>query len=312
MPFGHCLIFLCIIHLSFSVKIFLSSEFQNGPEEWKPQNAKKLAKECPLPCSITNSITDSDCVLSHCRDPLDLRTVDQDKLRAVYCTDDEAEYRTAYLRSDILVTTDFLETAQVVPVSTLKNISAFLQEARLNLANERKRIMEIGFIADSLDPVKQQIVEDLSKYYPVFSYGKVLLNTPWPVDKVGDKVAVFKDHKFCLAIEDSDRGATTDRLWDCLRAASVPIYYGNTDMIDHSSVPENSIIRVKRFQNAKLLSEHLWELMKKPEEYEKYRSWISSPNTHFIEFHRVRSPSTQVCRLCIKVATNPMFQDPNL
>ena len=65
----------------------------------------------------------------------------------------------------------------------------------------------------------------LSRYKRVDSGGPLFHNMDGPVR---DKVAFQKGYKFTIAFEnESSPGYQTEKLWDALRAGTVPIYWGN-------------------------------------------------------------------------------------
>lgn len=74
-------------------------------------------------------------------------------------------------------------------------------------------------------PLREYFFDLLSKYKRVDSGGSVRNNIGYRID---DKLAWQRGYKFSIAFENSlKRGYSTEKLYDALRAHTVPIYWGN-------------------------------------------------------------------------------------
>jgi alpha-1,4-fucosyltransferase len=61
----------------------------------------------------------------------------------------------------------------------------------------------------------------------VASFGRCANNAAWPEGWEKDKHHVSQMHKFCIAMENNlGDDYVTEKVWDCLRAGAVPVYYG--------------------------------------------------------------------------------------
>lgn len=80
------------------------------------------------------------------------------------------------------------------------------------------------------DPARDAFFFLLSKYRKVDSGGRHLNNIGSPVR---DKVAWQRRYKFSIAFENSSKpGYTTEKIYDCLCADTVPIYWGDPRIAD--------------------------------------------------------------------------------
>lgn len=74
-------------------------------------------------------------------------------------------------------------------------------------------------------PLRERFFDQLSEYKRVDSGGSVRNNIGYRID---DKLAWQRTYKFSIAFENSlKRGYSTEKLYDALRAHTVPIYWGN-------------------------------------------------------------------------------------
>lgn len=157
--------------------------------------------------------------------------------------------------------------------------------------------------------VRMQIIDALLEHTHVDSYGVCQNNRPWPEGYRKDKHHVMVQHKFCVAVENNlDRDYTTEKLFDCLRAGAVPLYYGNPGWVrqllpvvdGHSSVI--FIDDYKSKNNMKGLVDLLDRLAENEEDYEKYRAWIKNPPQEWLGRLREIENSALPCRICEAVS----------
>ena len=116
---------------------------------------------------------------------------------------------------------------------------------------------------------------DGSEHSYVDAYGQCGGNiTPWPKGKEKDKHFVMQTHKFCIAMEsNADDDYVTEKLWDCLRAGSVPIYWGAANVGKYLPGGEHSAIFVEDFDTAAELAAHLKIVGNDEALWESYRGW---------------------------------------
>ncbi|XP_049868883.1 alpha-(1,3)-fucosyltransferase B-like [Pectinophora gossypiella] len=126
---------------------------------------------------------------------------------------------------------------------------------------------------------RENYVKELMKYIPVDSYGECLNNKQWPTDFPKDHLnnldnAAILDfvakYKFAIAIENGVcEDYITEKFWRPINLGVVPIYFGSPSIKDW--FPNNkSAILIQDFASPKLLSKHLYELMRNDTLYEEY------------------------------------------
>lgn len=91
------------------------------------------------------------------------------------------------------------------------------------------------------DPLRVKFFHELSKYKKVDSGGRFMNNIGGPIK---DKNMFCSEYKFNIAFENSScLGYVTEKIVDAYHANSVPIYYGNPDVV--SDFREDSMVYVK-------------------------------------------------------------------
>ena len=85
---------------------------------------------------------------------------------------------------------------------------------------------------------------------------------------IGDKLAVLKNYKFSICYENTRdiKGYVTEKIFDCLAAGVVPVYWGASNITDY--VPANCFIDRRQFKNNKEMYKFLRKVTK--ERYEEY------------------------------------------
>lgn len=79
------------------------------------------------------------------------------------------------------------------------------------------------------NPIRKELFEKLSKYKQVNSGGRWLNNIGGPVE---DKLSFETKHKFSICCENSSHsGYTTEKLVESFAAQTVPIYWGDPDIV---------------------------------------------------------------------------------
>jgi len=107
-----------------------------------------------------------------------------------------------------------------------------------------------NFIYANRVPFREEFCRLLSKYKKVDCPGKALNNMPSFDDPDDDylkreekKITFLKSYKFTIAFENSTSpGYTTEKLWQPMKAGSIPIYWGNPEV--HKSFCTESFISV--------------------------------------------------------------------
>lgn len=132
------------------------------------------------------------------------------------------------------------------------------------------------------------------------SYGHCLNNQPWPEGHKKDKMYVMKIHKFCLAFENTDTPwYHTEKLFDCFRAASVPVYFGHRATLEKIIPGLDSVILIEDFDMDPVrVAAYLAEIAADETKYESYRAWIDDPPKLWLDFLEKHAPNTVACRVC--------------
>ena len=169
---------------------------------------------------------------------------------------------------------------------------------------------------------RNTFVRELMKLYPVKSYGKCLHNmsgTKQQSDEFAepenlseapqvDKMATLRQHKFCIAIENTnERDYVSEKLWQTFEAGCLPIIAGPINVVeDFLPHPKAAIVIDIETTIVEDLTELLRRLASDPTEYAKYMEWRTMPKDKLSKgYLRLlalqKRPSTQ-CQLCRKVA----------
>ena len=109
---------------------------------------------------------------------------------------------------------------------------AFINERNIadELINRRFcNFMYSNFNSGEGTLLRQEFFHKLSEYKHIDAPGKVCHNTNYTV---ADKLEYIKNYKFTIAFENSKSlGYTTEKLFDPLKMYSIPIYWGNPDIV---------------------------------------------------------------------------------
>lgn len=195
------------------------------------------------------------------------------------------------------------ESNTVVPCGTLFSADDVLEKAQNSLRQWplSSRENAIGFVSRNSREFRNEMAKKLQKAITLNSYGSVLNNHPWPDGKSNDKLNALKRNRFCLAVENhlDDPEYITEKLWDCYKSASIPIYYGN---LGKAVVPPNSYINVTYFDSIEDLGQFLAALTE--EDLAPYLDWVTNPPIEFLQFWKKRAYNDVLCRLCERVQIN--------
>jgi len=153
--------------------------------------------------------------------------------------------------------------------------------------------------------MRAEFVEELGKLVSVKSYGDCANNAPWPPGHNRDKLYAMRRSLFCLAFENSvDPDYVTEKLFDCLRAGSVPIVSGGAHI--REMAPPMSAIFVEDYGSTRELASYLISLVRDSLALDRHRQWIhdvSMPGWLEWQQRMRQQEASQVrCRLCLYVA----------
>lgn len=75
--------------------------------------------------------------------------------------------------------------------------------------------------------------------------------------EVDNKIKLLSNFKYCLCFENLTdvNGYITEKIFDCLKAKCIPVYWGATDIEKY--IPENCFIDYRRFENYQKLLDYL-------------------------------------------------------
>lgn len=199
------------------------------------------------------------------------------------------------------------------------NIDLIINDAKksiISLKDFMKR-KEIVFIYGKAYKNRNRVCDMFNAKINVDKYGKAYKkHLKWPEDipnKFTNKHLLIKKYKFCLAIENTinyvkwgqmhsdpiDNDYITEKLWDCMRAGSIPIYFGAENAKKY--FPTNtSIIFFKDFENYNKVVEYVLKVKNNSKILNQYINW---PNTYSNNWYkRMKYYSFTPCRLCRYIA----------
>lgn len=147
-------------------------------------------------------------------------------------------------------------------------------EERTLLINVSKR--KFSDYPDELYSERERVIQYYDRHHPddFTLYGWYWNTNPRPVDvlyyrqlfpakygtyrgRVDDKLAAYHDHRFAVAFENTTglRGYVTEKLFDCMRAGIVPVYWGADNVTEY--VPEDTFVDYREFLDPAALHEYL-------------------------------------------------------
>ncbi|KAK7499834.1 hypothetical protein BaRGS_00008925 [Batillaria attramentaria] len=163
-------------------------------------------------------------------------------------------------------------------------------ERMRNYAREKSKM--VAWMASNCvdDARRQRMVQELSKYIPVDTYGACGDLPDGRACKQGTcEGLILRPYRFYLALENARcRGYVTEKLFNALGRAQIPI----TDNDVHSSgkVPRGSYIQIGDFASIKDLAVYLKKLAANETAYNQYLQWR---HTHTVQLY-----SAPWCQLC--------------
>lgn len=105
----------------------------------------------------------------------------------------------------------------------------FMEDKHLRPIPEKTEFCSFVVSNPEGNPIRKQMFEEISKYKQVNSGGRWLNNVGGPV---ADKLEFERKHKFSICCENSSHsGYTTEKLVEAFAAQTVPIYWGDPDVV---------------------------------------------------------------------------------
>ncbi|MBX3581390.1 MAG: alpha-1,3-fucosyltransferase [Rhizobiaceae bacterium] len=125
---------------------------------------------------------------------------------------------------------------------------------------------------------REWFAADLADHIDLDSYGRFLKNKTLrgPDRGTETKIETIGNYPFCIAFENSVcDDYVTEKLYDPLRASSVPIYLGASNA--KKFAPAGSFIDASDFRDGRELAGYLKHLLGAPAEYQAYHEWRRRP-----------------------------------
>lgn len=196
------------------------------------------------------------------------------------------------------------------------NIDLIINDAKKSIVslNEFMKRKEMIFIYGRVYKYRNKLCEIFNKRIKVDKYGAAFKkHLKWPKNIPNEKYLLIKNYKFCLAIENTinqvkwgqmhsdpiDDDYITEKLWDCMRGGSIPIYFGanNAKMF----FPTNkSIIYVNDFENYEDLIQYVLQIKNNSKIIKEYTNWPYTYSRNW--YKRMKYYSFKPCKLCNFIA----------
>ena len=140
---------------------------------------------------------------------------------------------------------------------------------------------------------------------PVHSFGRCRSNMP--TAPTGGQVAVMRDYRFCIAMENSiSEDYVTEKVYAALDAGCLPIYYGAPNGLDFVPVPESVIDYRALGGTPEALMAEIARLNADEQAYEAKMAWRKTgPAGWSPKFLALRERANEMsgqCAVCLKVA----------
>jgi GR25 family glycosyltransferase involved in LPS biosynthesis len=125
-------------------------------------------------------------------------------------------------------------------------------------------------------------------------------NTVW-----SESECLLHHYKFYLSIENSiDEDYVTEKLYQGLRAGSVPIYFGATNIRDYLPHPD-SVLLISDFESIDVLIDYVKLATADKQVYAKHMLWKTTKLTNQFMDRVVTKPMNSIfCKVCDLIATN--------
>lgn len=143
----------------------------------------------------------------------------------------------------------------------------------------RKENKVCMFISSPVNQSKrQEYLAELMQYIDIDSYGTLYNNKRLDSDDGwSTKIKTYSKYKFIIAFENAiGKDYVTEKFYDPLLAASVPIYLGAPN-VDEFSPSDNCYINVNDFISPKELANHIKMCFQNDDAYLKYHKWRDLP-----------------------------------
>lgn len=213
---------------------------------------------------------------------------------------------------DVLISYKLLLSKYHFPSPYYINIDKVINDGKESIKSldEFMKRKEAVFIYRIPYKNRNKLCDMFSIKMNVDKYGLAYKNhCKWPTNISNDKYLLIRNYKFCLAIENTinqvkwgqmhsdsiDDDYVTEKLWDCLRGGSIPIYFGAKNVIKF--IPTNmTIINANDFKNYNELIEYVNSIKNDREKLGQYINWPFNYSKMWHKTMKYYSPTP--CKLC--------------
>lgn len=206
------------------------------------------------------------------------------------------------------------------------DIDLIINDAKQSIIslNEFMKRKEVVFIYGKKYKNRNKLCEMFNKRLKVDRYGEAFKNhLKWPDNIPNEKYLLIKNYKFCLAIENTinfvkwgqmhsdpiDDDYITEKLWDCMRGGSIPIYFGAKNAKKY--FPTNkSIIYSNDFKNYEELIEYVVLIKNDRNILKQYIEWPYKYSKSW--YKMMKYYSFTPCKLCSYISNYNNYKSSNI
>lgn len=115
------------------------------------------------------------------------------------------------------------------------------------------------------------------------------------------KVHIFRRYKFCIAHENAvEKGYMTEKLGDCLRAGSIPIYVGAPDVKKLWPLAGESMLVVDDFESIETLAARIIDISTNETLFNSYLAWKDARVPQSVMDLLFHGEGNVMCRACAR------------
>lgn len=289
-----------------------------GYLDWlRPDFVNDARQKCSTECVFTEKRGNADGILFHAKTHNARDFPRQKNAKYLLVSLEQEKYAPLLRDKNYVRKFDYLMTYNLdshVPMITVHpHWNASVYFAAQGAPFSQKQDAVAAFVSNCRNAGAEQrlkLLGELSKHYPVHSYGRCLHNRDEPPLKKGEsrgeaKRKLLSTYKFALAFENAVVGDyVSEKVYDALLAGSLPLYRGAAKVDELLPGPQ-SVVKFSDFQDdARKLAGHLTYLAANQGAYEEYFAWKASGS--ITQFDRVLDMTaykyTALCRVCARLA----------
>ena len=279
------------------------------PYETDLNFSKNWTDECDVPCVWTGDPSDVDGVFYILKDNWDVFHAYLDKKRAPITIGGSTKGKHSHFlfKDDyfhrVFNASSLLASDSQIPWQVKIGDYRELRKVESNPSALRMAVTT-GFNCNSKNN-RERIVLEIDQIMPIARIGNCLNNKVWPKcgGKECNKLEAIRRYAFCLAFEDGNSpGYVTDKVFDCHRAGSIPVYLGTSEVLNF--VPKGSIIYAGDFASSFDLAKYLVEVAMNETLFQSYFDWKRDPlDEEFVRRNKPYWDYKMQCRVCRYVWT---------